>query len=85
MPRETGGQAFPHFYVWDRERREQIKVDDGMTLRDWFAGQVVVGLVTGCAGPLGREFSAYAKGPDNAMIAERAYLLADILLAERAK
>lgn len=53
------------------------------TLRDQFAMAVVSGLVVGCAGMLGREFSAYAAGGCNASIAERAYALADTMLVER--
>lgn len=54
-------------------------------LRDWFAGQALAGLVGGCAGRLGNEFSAYATGPCNAALAERAYSLADAMLAQRSK
>lgn len=55
----------------------------GMSLRDWFASQIAAGLVVGCAGMLDGEFGAYAKGPHNGAIANRAYALADKLLAER--
>ncbi len=55
------------------------------SLRDRFAGQVIEGLCTGCAGYLGSEFSAYAKGSCNAALAKRAVALADAMLAEREK
>jgi len=57
----------------------------GMTLRDWFAGQALAGLSMGCAGLLGGKFSAYAEGACNEVLADRAFVLADLMLAERAK
>lgn len=62
-----------------------------MSLRDYFAGQALAGLTVGCAGFLGHDadgrpsFSAYAKGDCNAVLADRAYALADAMLAEREK
>lgn len=80
-----GGQAFPvvgegcgnpHYHI------------SGMTLRDWFAGQAVSGLSVGLVGELtigGRsEVSAYAHGPCDKVLADRAYAVADALLAARA-
>lgn len=48
----------------------------GMTLRDWFAGQAVSGLLASEAGiaPYSQDWAA-----------ERAYLIADAMLAERSK
>lgn len=47
MNKETGGPAFPTKnqhqsanYLWHYE---------GMTLRDWFAGQAMQGAIAGCA------------------------------------
>jgi hypothetical protein len=47
---------------------------EGMTLRDWFAGQVLAGI---CADP---EW-----GDDPTHLASFSYTLADAMLAERAK
>ena len=48
----------------------------GMTLRDWFAGQAITGFVSaGKPSPL----------PGPAELAEYSYVLADAMLAERAK
>lgn len=49
---------------------------DGMTLRDWFAGQALGGMLASEAGiqPYPHEWAA-----------ERAYLIADAMLAERGK
>lgn len=49
---------------------------EGMTLRDWFAGQAL-SIMT--AAP------DYSRGPCNDAIATRAYVIADAMLAERAK
>lgn len=45
---------------------------DGMTLRDWFAGQALVGLLAGAGG----------KGVDT-VFAHEAYLVADAMLKQR--
>lgn len=51
--------------------------DSGMTLRDWFAGQILTGYL--------RDYKVSIH-PDNAeTIASNAYQLADAMLAERAK
>lgn len=49
--RETGGPAFPTFQAvqsWDDDKgkyRERIEPMGGMELRDWFAGQALIGLL----------------------------------------
>jgi len=48
-------------------------MQDGMTLRDWFAGQALAGLL------------AHASGEDPHKAPEMAYRLADAMLAEREK
>lgn len=48
----------------------------GMSLRDWFAGQALSGLIASEAG--GEPYK-------NEWAAERAYLLSDAMLSERAK
>jgi len=83
MSKPDGGPAFPTDQT--EYMHEKSCVSGGMTLRDWFAGQVTAGLCVGCAGFIGSEFSAYAKGHCNAALAERAYVLADAMLAERVK
>ena len=72
---DDGGAAFPH----------PGHYSSGMSLRDWFAGQAIAGLLVGRAGMLGNDFSAYAKGYCNGALADRAYALVDAMLAERAK
>lgn len=66
--------AFPvHISCYDGVDRRRLY---GMTLRDYFAGQA---LTTMTAAP------DYSKGPCNAAMAERAYIIADAMLAERGK
>mgnify|MGYP001168637515 FL=1 len=48
----------------------------GMSLRDWFAGQALAAMTTA---------PDYSKGPCNAEIVERAFIIADRMLAERDK
>jgi len=77
MSTEDGGPAFPSTLEWYGQRgevREQFCVDnhqDGMTLRDYFAGRVITGYVWN---PEGWE-----------TMAKRAYAIADAMLAERKK
>ena len=70
MRREDGGPAFPARAQYYRSG-ERAKECDGITLRDWFAGQALAGLLScpsGC-GPKG--------------YATDAYLFADAMLAAR--
>lgn len=78
-----GGPAFPRFQrelifrdSWDREGEKQFVARDGMSLRDWFAGQALVGM---CAGHV------WPRADDGPEAARRAYLIADAMLQERAK
>ena len=75
-----GGQAFPL-----QEADTCGWTHRGMTLRDYFAGQALAGMSHNLAGMLGYTPSAYAKGPHNEALADRAYALADAMLRERAK
>lgn len=67
--KNTGGSAFP------TEPRGPIhgSAYDGMTLRDWFAGQAVVGL--------GRAW--LNGGADDTMLAQFSYQIADAMLEAR--
>lgn len=71
MADETGGSAFP--YSFTTLLGEDV-YDSGMTLRDWFAGQALVGLLQddNRGGPVG----GYAMD---------AYNFADRMIAERNK
>lgn len=75
-PQNNGGPAFPiptlEREYWDREQGEP----NGMSLRDWFAGMALQGLlahIIGVEGANGRT-SKYA---------ERSYDYADAMLAAR--
>lgn len=94
MSEKDGGSAFPTeaAYVhpadrsrlsaamgWSPERAAQfLSTQPGMSLRDWFAGQALVGL-------LHRSWDHVAKEEMVARWAAASYALADALLAERAK
>ena len=64
--KQDGGSAFPV----DREYLYQ-----GMTLRDWFAGQALAGLIASCT----------TAWPPEEVIAGTAYEVADAMLAARGK
>ena len=66
-----GGWAFP----WPEPTGTEVRQFPGMTLRDWFAGQALVGLVI--SDPSGM------KGDEK--LAQWAFMLADALIAEREK
>lgn len=50
--------------------------ENGMSLRDWFAGQALAGAMTSVPGPGFADWSYYAGA---------AYAIADAMLAERVK
>lgn len=68
--RKDGGAAFPTPKYYDEKFLGYV---DGMTLRDWFAGQALVGLMASDDAEACDKDAAYA------------YRLADAMLAERAK
>ena len=70
---ETGGPAFPVPEHLD-ERGNGHEQSIGMTLRDWFAGQALASMTIA---------PDYSKGPCNASMADRAYHIADAMLAAR--
>lgn len=78
MKIDDGGPAFPSTEVYDgynKDRGEyavQSNTTEGMSLRDWFAGQVL----TNANIHQGRSINK---------IAEEAYMIADAMLAERTK
>lgn len=74
--RKDGGPAFPEAIAVSAAGDEYIG-PSGMTLRDWFAGQALVGMLA-ATGSYGM-----GNGPDEN--AERAYEHADAMLAFRAK
>ena len=73
MPKDTGGSAFPNGY------------HHGMTLRDYFAGQALVGLFSNMMA-LGAIKSMSKESEDaDALIARAVYGQADVMIAERNK
>lgn len=72
--KDDGGPAFPLFTP---AGQYAPRAESGMSLRDWFAGQALAGLIachTGLEAP-----------PDDGYAAESAYDYADAMLVERAK
>lgn len=88
MTKNDGGPAFPssgRLCYDDRGKPrwhdgKHIIMDGGLTIRDWFAGQALVGFVNAhlVDAPEGTEY-------DDAAIAEQVYALADAMIAERDK
>ena len=73
---DNGGPAFP------TEPRGSIYggKHDGMTLRDWFAGQALAGVINTCSADILANGEAI-----EAMFARKAYSLADAMIRERTK
>lgn len=79
--KDTGGPAFPEHHYFDPDRGQygqHMTASDvgrgGMSLRDWFAGQALIG------------YLAETKHPDNAtpsIVAKWCYANADAMLAEK--
>lgn len=76
MTKDTGGPAFPFSY----EEGGKLLSCNGMTLRDWFAGQALVGILSG-------ELSIGVMNSDSraALLSQATYEIADAMLAERSK
>ena len=70
---DDGGAAFP-LHAHSGESGELPIPNTGMSLRDWFAGQALASMT---AAP------DYTKGPCNHAMAERAYIIADAMIAAR--
>jgi hypothetical protein len=69
-----GGAAFP---AGAYDSTDQCMAwQDGMTLRDYFAGQALATMTVA---------SDYSAGPCNEAMARRAYCIADAMLAERGR
>lgn len=69
MGKPEGGSAFPHPTTWSEDGA------NGMSLRDYFAGQALAGLirmyVQGDATRWTAEFAVYAYAQADAMLTER--------------
>ena len=84
---DNGGPAFPVpegglRYGPEGYTAAQFPGTEGMSLRQWYAGQALAGLVVGCSGVFeDGSFSAYHSGPCNDSVAKRALALADALIA----
>ena len=79
MAKPDGGPAFPSAVAIGPAGDVYEGVDGGMTLRDWFAGQALAGLL---ANPSREEAGTR---PAEAHYAAASYLIADAMLAERDK
>lgn len=74
---DNGGPAFPTDR-WGMESGEAVTYqDDGMTLRDWFAGQALPAVIAAAVEQAGWY--------TDESVASNAYALANAMLKERAK
>lgn len=70
--KNDGGSAFPIQYSTTRNGNRITFISDGMSLRDWFAGQALAGMLSSDGRPTGDQAKA-----------EWAYDLADAMLKAR--
>ena len=87
MPDKTGGPAFPGKILHDRNFSTGEPIFayfNGMSLRDWFAGQVLTGVITGIL--TNEKTARWFNDQPNASsaIADYAGGIADAMLKERA-
>ncbi len=76
--KETGGPAFPIPVVSQNQATGETSIwqtEGGMTLRDYFAGQALIGMVS----------RAYRADGESGIVAASCYKFADAMLAERSK
>jgi hypothetical protein len=75
-PSKDGGQAFPHILY--NSNADPIGYDNGMTIRDYFAGQALAGMF---AAPQPPDFNSFEDSLS--YYARVSYHYADAMLAER--
>jgi hypothetical protein len=73
-PINDGGPAFPHFKITEKGHIE-LCPQDGMTLRDYFAGQALAGMLI--------NYTTQKFGVGEQTCAKGAYEFADTMLAAR--
>lgn len=77
MAKDTGGPAFPYSALTP-SGPSMYGDSEGMTLRDYFAAQIVVPMVH-------HRVGGHVSYGNEQNIAARAYEIADAMIAERAK
>lgn len=81
-----GGPAFPRPFSEDKFNEDAFASQHGMTLRDYFAGQALAGVM---ANPATNTINAAANGMSGQQLVEAAvfgcYVVADIMLRARQK
>ncbi len=77
MTRDDGGPAFPLGLI-NLGGDGSLALKEGMSLRDWFAGQALIGIMG--LGVIADDWEKLITGH-----AANAYQIADAMLAERAK
>jgi hypothetical protein len=75
---DNGGPAFPEQNIMAYGNMMKAETTPGMTLRDWFAGQVLAGQWT-----LRESEAAHIEQPTATNMAASAYRIADAMLAAR--
>lgn len=83
MEKSDGGSAFPKTGNFGRENEAQFDSLDreGMSLRDYFAGQALIGAIVVAEG--GYMFDKRDEGPTLSEIASDSYKYADAMLLAR--
>jgi len=80
MSKDTGGPAFPFPPLYGSDGCGIMEGSNGMTLRDWFAGQAMTGLLLSMPQPSGLE-----EGTRYSELVRKSFLAADAMIAERNK
>ncbi len=80
----TGGPAFPVHGGYKNDDPRNMIIGGGMTLRDWYAGMAMQGIISSGGNPLLPFYPTYSHHTEET-IGTYAYLVADEMLKARAK
>lgn len=81
MSKDTSGPAFP--MMRDQSHEERFIIEPGMTLRQWYAGLAMQGLIA--RGALTCTLDGFSRPFNEKEVTDQAFAMADAMIAEGSK